>query len=255
MSLVPRIIPSLLLDGKKLVKTIRFRSPIYIGDPINAVKIFNDKEVDEIAIFDIYAWKKGIQFDYLKEIYEEAFMPALYGGGVKTINDLEKVFMLGVEKVSLSSEAIINKQLIIDAVRIFGSQSIVITIDIKKSIFGNYNTYTHNSKSKIKLLITEYINELEEIGVGEIILNFINKDGTKSGYDINFIKKISSMSSIPFIALGGAGKLEHISELLNKTEVRAAAAGSIFVFHNRNDSVLINYPDRSIIKKEILLNE
>ena len=129
MSLLPRIIPSLLIDGKKLIKTIRFKSPIYIGDPINAVKIFNDKEVDEIAIFDIYAWKKQIQFDYLKEIFEEAFMPVLYGGGVNNIKDLESLFRLGIEKVSISSNSF-NDQLIKDAVSNFGSQSIVVTIDI-----------------------------------------------------------------------------------------------------------------------------
>ena len=251
MSLSPRLIPSLLIDGRKLIKTIRFKSPIYIGDPINAVKIFNDKEVDEIVIFDIYAWKREIQFDYLKEIFEEAFMPALYGGGVKSIEDFERLYRLGVEKVSVSSNAF-NQKLIKEAVNSFGSQSVVVTIDINKSILGNYNIYINNSRKKIKLDIFNFLDNLEELGVGEIIINFINRDGTRGGYDINFISNISSKYSIPLIALGGAGSLNDIVNLLKNTEVRAAAASSLFVFHNNNDSVLINYPDRSIIKEKIL---
>jgi len=251
LSLQPRVIPSLLINGRKLIKTIRFKSPIYIGDPINAVKIFNDKEVDEIAIFDIYAWKKEIQFDYLKEIFEEAFMPALYGGGVKCIDDFEKLYKIGVEKVSISTNAH-NDQLIKDAVRIFGSASVVVTIDINKSIFGKYNIYTNNFRKKMKLDIINFIDDLEELGIGELILNFINRDGTRLGYDINFIANISSRCSIPIIALGGAGNLDDIVKLLKNTEVRAAAASSLFVFHNNNNSVLINYPDRSFVKEKIL---
>jgi len=251
LSLLPRIIPSLLIDGKKLIKTIRFKSPIYIGDPINAVKIFNDKEVDEIAIFDIYAWKKQIQFDYLKEIFEEAFMPVLYGGGVNNIKDLESLFRLGIEKVSISSNSF-NDQLIKDAVSNFGSQSIVVTIDINKSILGNYSIFIHNSRKKIKIDIINFIDNLEQLGIGELIINFINRDGTRKGYDIDFISKLSSRYSIPLIALGGAGNLNDIVNLLNLTQVRAAAASSIFVFHSNSNSVLINYLDRSIIKEKII---
>jgi len=248
-----RIIPTLLLSNNGLVKTKQFKNPIYIGDPINAVRIFNEKEVDELVILDIKATieKREINYSRIEEIVSEAFMPVGYGGGVKNIQQIEKLFKLGIEKVILNTAAFSNQSLIQEASRVFGNQSIVVAIDVKKDFFGNYRVYTNAGTQKQNLDFLSYLHKFEELGVGEIIVNSIDKDGIMSGYDYNLIKIASENLSIPMIACGGAGQVEHLANAI-RYGASAVAAGSMFVFHGKHRAVLISYPKYEDI--DILLN-
>ena len=242
----PRIIPCLLIKNGGLVKTKSFSSPKYVGDPLNAVKIFNEKEVDEIIVLDIDATVNNRAPDYnlIKNLANECRMPLCYGGGVKSVEQVEKIISLGVEKVALSSSVINNPVLVKHAAMVVGGQSIVVVIDIKKNKFINrYEIITHNAKKKTGLNPIEFAKKVEELGAGEVVINSIDHDGHMDGYDIKLIKSIRNSISLPITAIGGAGSLDDIRVLIREFEIIGAAAGSIFVFKGIYRAVLINYPD------------
>lgn len=239
-----RIIPVLLMEKKmSLVKTVRFKNPIYIGDPINAVKIFNEKEVDELILLDINASKekKSPDLNYLKDIAGECFMPLCYGGGIASLTDIYNLINVGIEKISINTKAIELPDFVIDASKEFGTSTIVISIDVKKDIFGQYKVYSHSKKTNSKYSLHEFVKLMENNGAGEILLNSVDKDGTMNNYDFNLIKIVSESVSIPIIACGGAGNLTDLSSAIN-SGATAAAAGSLFVFYGKHKAVLINYP-------------
>jgi imidazole glycerol-phosphate synthase subunit HisF len=239
-----RVIPCLLLKGQGLVKTINFSSPKYIGDPINAVKIFNDKEVHELIFLDITASteKRSPRLDYISDIASECFMPFGYGGGITTVKQAEDIFNRGVEKVIVNSHAVENPSFIRDLADLFGSQSIVVSIDVKKDFFGNYQTYTNSGKTKTQWNPVTWAQEAEKSGAGEIFLNSIDRDGTLKGYDIPLIKIISKSVSIPVVACGGAGTVEDFGRAVYDGGASAVAAGSMFVYYGKHRAVLINFP-------------
>lgn len=251
----PRIIPCLLVQDKGLVKTVNFKNPKYIGDPINAVRIFNEKEVDELIVLDIDATADNREPDYkmIENLASECRMPLCYGGGVKTVEQAQKIFRLGVEKIALSSAAIHDIELVKKIGEIVGTQSVVIVVDVKKSFFGSYDIYTHNGHKKAKKNLIDFAKELEEIGIGEIIINSIDNDGMMKGYDLTLIEKIRNAVSIPMTVIGGAGSLKDIGQLFNKFGIIGAAAGSFFVFKGIYKAVLISYPKK--FEKENLIKE
>tara|TARA_Y100000768_G_C23988475_1_gene690503 strand:+ start:3350 stop:4111 length:762 start_codon:yes stop_codon:yes gene_type:complete len=242
-----RIIPCLLIHNKGLVKTTKFKDPKYVGDPINAVKIFNEKEVDELIVLDIDATreKQPPNFEMIKNLADECRMPFCYGGGITTVEQAVKVIRLGAEKVALSNSALNNIELCKEIGSIIGNQSVVVVIDVKKkNFFKGYDIYTHNGTKKSKWKFDSLIEKLQEIGIGEIVINFIDNDGVMQGYDINLIKFVREKCSIPMTALGGAGTLDDIKNLISKFKIIGAAAGSLFVFKGKYRAVLINYPNR-----------
>lgn len=239
-----RVIPCLLLKGQGLVKTKKFQNPVYVGDPVNAVKIFNEKEVDELIFLDILASKekKGPNFDLIKSIASEAFMPFAYGGGISKIEEIEKLFHLGVEKVILNTSALENLDLIKLASEKFGNQSIVISIDLKKKLFGGYSVYSHAQGVAVKGNFLDILKNMVNAGAGEVMINSVDRDGMQSGYDIELLKSLSGELEVPLIACGGAGSLEHMKEAVERGGADAVAAGSMFVFYGRHNAVLITYP-------------
>lgn len=238
-----RIIPTLLLINNGLYKTVQFKNPIYVGDPINAVKIFNEKEVDELILLDIKSTveKREINFEKIREIVSEAFMPIGYGGGINNLNQIEELFNLGIEKVVFNSSAFNNSELIESAARKYGNQSIVVSLDVKKDFWGNYKLYTHSGQTKQRLELIEAGKHFENLGAGELFVNSIDKDGTLTGYDLNLIKIVSKSVNIPVIASGGANSIQNFSDAI-KSGASAVAAGSMFVFHGKHRAVLISYP-------------
>ena len=242
----PRIIPSLLLHDKGLVKTINFKSPKYIGDPINAVRIFNEKEVDELAFFDIDATVLNQEPDYvlIEKLAYQSRMPLCYGGGVKSVEQAQKIFGLGIEKIALSNAVIQDPQLVTKIAERVGSQSVIVVLDIKKKLLGGYEVYTHNGKKSTGINPIKFAKELENLGAGEIIINSIDQDGVMNGYDLNLIDKIAEVISIPLTVLGGAGSLSDIEKVINRYGVIGVAAGSLFVFKGPYKAVLINYPNQ-----------
>ena len=254
----PRIIPNLLIHNKGLVKTINFKDPKYVGDPINAVKIFNEKSVDELIVTDIDATVKNIDPDYsmIEKLAMECRMPLCYGGGINNANQAKQIFSLGVEKIAISSSAITNPKLITELSDSVGSQSVVIVMDIKKKFLGkDYELVTHNGTKKTGINPLKFVEEIKELGVGEIVINSIDRDGTMKGYDYQLIEKIRNITTLPMTILGGAGSLEDIGNLINKYKIIGAGAGSIFVFKGKYRAVLINYPNdkekTDLIKKYI----
>jgi len=245
-----RIIPTLLLKNRGFYKGIKFKNHNYVGDPINIIKIFNEKEVDELIIFDIIASKenKPIDFSYLKEVVSEAFMPIGYGGGIKTIEDAQKLFSIGIEKVILNTNAILDFELVQKLVDKFGSQSIVFSLDYKKKLFGKYKVFIKSGTKKTKYSPIDIALKMEKLGVGEIILNAIDKDGTFSGYDVETIQQIASKINIPIIASGGAKDLKDF-KLAKMAGAHACGAGSMFVYHMPHRAVIISYPKYEEIRK------
>ena len=241
-----RIIPCLLVHNKGLVKTVNFKDPKYVGDPINAVKIFNEKEVDELMVLDIDASKenRGPDFNLIKNLAVECRMPFCYGGGVSTVEQAKKIISLGAEKVALSSAIIENPILCKEIGEAVGVQSVVVVLDVRKKMLGGYDLYTMNGKKKSKRKLNEFVIELNGIGVGEIIVNSIDNDGKMLGYDIELAEIIRNLCDVPITILGGAGNLEHIKSLIDKFKVIGAAAGSLFVFKGKYKAVLINYPNK-----------
>lgn len=242
----PRIIPSLLIKDKGLVKTLNFKSSKYVGDPINAVRIFNEKEVDELAIFDIDATVHKNEPDYslIEKLANQSRMPLCYGGGVKTIEQAQRIFGLGIEKIALSSAVIEQPDLVTKIADRVGSQSVIVVLDVKKKLFGGYEIYTHNGRKSTGINPLIFAKELEQAGVGEIIVNSIDKDGTMQGYDLALIDKITEVVNIPLTVLGGAGSLDDIQKVIKRYGVIGVAAGSLFVFQGPYKAVLINYPNQ-----------
>jgi cyclase len=240
----PRIIPSLLLHNKGLVKTVNFKSPKYVGDPINAVRIFNEKEVDELAFFDIDASVLNNEPDYIliEKLANQSRMPLCYGGGVKTVEQAQKIFGLGIEKIALSSAIIKTPQLVTQIAERVGSQSVIVVLDIKKKLLGGYEIFTHNGKKSTGINPIKFVKDLELLGAGEIIINSIDHDGLMKGYDMTLIEKIAESISLPLTVLGGAGSLADMEKVIDKHGVIGVAAGSLFVFKGPYKAVLINYP-------------
>ncbi|MGI9581164.1 AglZ/HisF2 family acetamidino modification protein [Chryseobacterium sp. RRHN12] len=240
----PRIIPSLLIQDNGLVKTVNFKNPKYVGDPINAVRIFNEKEVDELAIFDIDATVKGLEPNYslIERIANQSRMPLCYGGGVRTVEQAQKIFGLGIEKIALSSAVLQNPQLITQIAERVGSQSVIVVLDVKKKLFGGYEVYTHNGKKSTGINPFKFAEEAQKLGAGEIIINSIDQDGVMKGYDMGLIDKIREKISLPLTVLGGAGSLNDIKQIIDKHGIIGVAAGSLFVFKGVYKAVLINYP-------------
>ena len=247
-----RVIPVLTVDNQKLVKTVKFKNPNYIGDPINAVKIFNEKEVDEIVLLDITATKENRppNFELIEEICSEAFMPFAYGGGIKNIKQIENLFKLGIEKVVLNSSIENNFELITQASKIYGSQSIVASVDIKKNIFGKYNIFKNSGSKKIKYSLTEYLKKIEHFGAGEIFINSIDRDGTYLDYDLELLQILSKEMSIPIVICGGANNTKSFLNAIQKG-ASAVAAGSFFIYTGNTKGILINYPSQDILIKDI----
>jgi len=245
-----RIIPCLLLKGRGLVKTIKFAKQRYVGDPINVVRIFNEKEVDELAVLDITASSEGRRpnFRLIEDIASEAFMPFSYGGGISSLDDARTLFRLGVDKVIVNSHAFADPGFIEELVRVAGGQSVVISIDVRKNLWGRYEVYTRNGQKKVSGEPASLALQMRDIGAGEILLTAIDRDGTMNGYDEALIRQVSCLLDIPVIASGGAGAISDFN-LAVAAGASAAAAGSMFVFHGRQRAVLISYPARKEIEK------
>jgi cyclase len=243
----PRIIPCLLVHSKGLVKTTCFSQPKYVGDPINAVKIFNEKEADELIVLDIDATVEGREPDYrmIENFAAESRMPLCYGGGIKTAQQAKRIIGLGVEKVSISSAAIDNPDLISEVADEVGRQSVVVTLDVRTDKKGKQEVWTHNGKVNTGRSPEDAARQLEQAGVGEIVLNSIDNDGTMKGYDIPMIEKVWTAINVPMTALGGAGKLQDIAALIERFGIIGASAGSMFVFKGIYRAVLINYPSQA----------
>lgn len=242
----PRIIPSLLIQDNGLVKTVNFKNPKYVGDPINAVKIFNEKEVDELAIFDIDATVKNIEPNYslIERLANQSRMPLCYGGGVKTVEQAQKIFSLGIEKIALSSAVLKDPSLITKIAERVGAQSVIVVLDVKKKTFGGYEIYTHNGKKATGLDPVKFVEKAQQLGAGEIVINSIDQDGVMKGYDMTLIQKIREKTSLPLTVLGGAGSLSDIEKVIDSHGVIGVAAGSLFVFKGIYKAVLINYPSK-----------
>tara|TARA_Y100001958_G_scaffold159984_1_gene164895 strand:+ start:15872 stop:16651 length:780 start_codon:yes stop_codon:yes gene_type:complete len=253
--LQPRIIPSLLIHEKGLIKSIKFKDYKYVGDPINAVKIFNEKEVDEIMVVDINASINNNEPDYklIEKLAYECRMPLCYGGGIKTTEQAQKIFSLGVEKISISSIAVQNSEIISEIADIVGNQSVVVVLDVKKKFFGGYEIYIHNGTKKTGIDPVEFVQKIEKLGAGEIVINSIDRDGTMKGYDLSLIDLIRDNICLPLTVLGGAGNMEHIGEVISKYGIIGVSAGSNFVFKGKYRAVLINYPTNN--EKTDLMNK
>jgi cyclase len=250
--LKPRITPCLLVHNNGLVKTVKFKDPKYVGDPLNAVKIFNEKEVDELIVLDIDATAQNREPDFtlIKNLALECRMPLCYGGGVTTVDHARKIISLGAEKVAISSKAISNPEIIPQIARAIGTQSVVVVLDIqKRGLFGKYELVTHNAKKSTGKNPIEFAQQIEKLGVGEIVINAVDQDGVMKGFDMALINSIRQAVSVPITVLGGAGSLDDIKTVIEKFGTIGVAAGSLFVFKGIYKAVLINYPNREEKKK------
>lgn len=246
----PRVIPVLLLRNLGLVKSVKFKDHRYIGDPINAVKIFNDKKADELVFLDILASKEGRppSHELIQKIADESNMPFAYGGGIKSIENIRDALKYGAEKVVINSAAIMNTDFVKQASEEFGTSTIVVSVDVKKNIFGRYKVFTHAGSRKTDLDPLNVCLELEGSGAGEIILNSIDRDGTMEGYDLDLVKLVTSRTSIPIVAAGGAGSFEDFRMVVLEGGASAVAAGSLFVYHGPRRAVLISFPSPEELK-------
>lgn len=244
----PRIIPCLLIHKGGLVKTVEFNSPKYVGDPINAVRIFNEKEVDELMVLDIDASRHGRAPDekLIGKLAAECRMPFCYGGGVKTVEQIEGLIALGVEKVAISSAAIDNPELITLAAERVGRQSVVVVIDVKnKKLLRSSEVVALNATMRTGIDPVVFAQNVQKLGAGEIVINSVDRDGRMQGYDMNTVERVRRVVNIPITVLGGAGSMNDIRELVNRYKVIGSAAGSLFVFKGKYRAVLINYPDHN----------
>jgi cyclase len=246
-----RVLPVLLLQKGGLVKTTKFKHPLYIGDPINAVKIFNDKEADELVILDIDAGKtgKGPDYDLLERIAGEAFMPLAYGGAVQNRDQVKRLIRMGFEKIILNTALHTTPGILEELSGEFALSSFVAGVDVKSNLFGKYEVYSHAGTKKVPGQLLDICQRFQAEGAGELLIHSIDRDGTMKGYDLNLVQTVSSHLSIPVIACGGAGKLEHITEAHQKTNAAAFAAGSMFVFHGPHKAVLISYPSYTKLRE------
>lgn len=240
-----RVIPSLLLKGEGLVKTSRFKNPKYVGDPVNAIKIFNDKEVDELVLLDISATNqsKGPAFDTIAQIASECFMPVAYGGGIATVDQIRRILNSGVEKVILNSVTFSNPELVRQAADEFGSQAVIASVDVRRKFLGGYEVLSHSGTRKTGHDPVKWAKRMEEFGAGEILLNSIDRDGMMGGYDLDLVSRVCAAVSIPVIAAGGAGSVSDFTKATN-AGAGAVSAGAMFVFHGPHRAVLITYPTR-----------
>lgn len=239
-----RLIPCLLLDGASLCKTVKFTKPQYIGDPVNTCKIFNELEVDELCFLDISATKEARDPNYkvLQDLADECFMPLAYGGGVDSPFVAERIFKLGFEKVVINSAATKRPELITELAENFGSQSVVVSFDVRKNIWGSYHHYSHSGSVKCSTDLLKLAKEFESRGAGELLLTAVDREGTWGGFDTTLIKMVSTSLNIPVIAHGGAGSPSDIGDAVNSGGVNAVAAGSMFVFQKKGLGVLVNFP-------------
>jgi cyclase len=248
---LPRIIPVLLLKGKGLVKTVRFNDPRYIGDPINAVRIFNDLEADELVFLDITASRENrcIALDLVRQIGDEAFMPFAVGGGITRLDQMESLFKAGAEKAVINTGAVKHAGLIEDAARYFGSQSIIVSIDVKQGLFKQQGVYIRDGREKTRLNPVDWARRAADLGAGEILINSMDRDGMMTGYDLDLIRQVSDAVPVPVIACGGAGSLEDFRQGFEQGRAHALAAGSLFVYHGPRKAVLVNYPSKTDISE------
>jgi imidazole glycerol-phosphate synthase subunit HisF len=248
--LTTRVIPCLLLKGEGLVKTRAFKDPVYVGDPINAIKIFNDKEVDELVLLDISATARGAEpnFELIAEIASECFMPLAYGGAIRSVDQVRRLLRLGVEKVIVNTALHTDPAMVRQAADTFGSQAIVASIDVKRKLLGRREVFVKNGSVATGLDPVTFARTAESLGVGEILLTAIDRDGTMSGYDVELVAKISQAVSVPVIASGGAGTIAHFAEVVTKGHASAVAAGAMFVFYGPHRAVLISYPDPKVLR-------
>jgi cyclase len=246
----PRVIPVLLLRNGGLVKTQRFAKPRYIGDPINAVRIFNDHRADELVFLDILATRERrlISLDFVRDVGEEANMPFAVGGGIRSLEDIQKILAAGAEKVVLNSHAAENPEFIAAAADAFGSSTITVCLDVRpKRLGGGARTWTAGGTRATNYLPEEFARLAEEKGAGEIVVQSILRDGTMTGYDLDLIRQVSDAVTVPVVALGGARSLDDLRRVYHETHASGLAAGSMFVFHGPKRGVLISYPDRDEI--------
>lgn len=245
-----RVIPCLLLKDQGLVKTVKYKDPKYVGDPINAIKIFNDKEVDELMLLDITATVegRGPAFEMIGDVASECFMPLAYGGGIRDLENIRRILAMGVEKVVLNAMAISRPQLISEAAREFGSQAIIVSIDVKKTLFGKYEVMSHRATKKAGVDPVAFARKAAELGAGEILISAVDRDGTQQGYDLDLIAQISDVVSVPVVAIGGAGTLDDFAQGV-RHGATALAAGSMFVFKGKHKAVLISYPTRAELSR------
>ncbi len=245
----PRIIPTLLMEQDYLVKTVKFKYDKYIGDPINTLRLFNEKEVDEIVFLDISASKRNVEpnYDLLKDLASECFMPMSYGGGVTSLQQIERILSIGIEKIVINNYAIQNKKFLKQAVENFGSTTIIGAVDIKRNFFNKIEVFSHTSNKNTGIKVADHLARILDDGVGEVFINDVDRDGTYAGYDINLIKKLSESMEVPMIICGGASGYEDLSRAL-AAGASAVAAGSIFIFNGPHRAVLITYPGKEDFK-------
>jgi imidazole glycerol-phosphate synthase subunit HisF len=242
-----RVIPCLLVRGAGLVKTTRFKDAKYVGDPINAVKIFNDKEVDELLLLDITASReaRGPSFSLIEEVASECFMPLAYGGGLRSVEDARRILKLGVEKVVFNTAAWRDPEVLREASRLFGAQAVVASIDVRRKVFGRYEVFVEGGVRGTGFDPSEYAARMQDHGVGEILLTAIDRDGLMRGYDLDLISRVAAAVTIPVIASGGAGSINDFKVAVRRGGASAVAAGAMFVFHGPHRAVLITYPNRA----------
>jgi imidazole glycerol-phosphate synthase subunit HisF len=239
-----RVIPCLLLRGHGLVKTRRFKDPVYVGDPVNAVRIFSEKEVDELVVLDIDASREGREPNYelIAEIAGECFMPLAYGGGIRTLDQVRTLIRSGVEKVVVNSAALESTEVLTAAANVFGSQAVVVGIDVRKTLLGGYKVVGKSATVEAAVKLEDHVRRVVAAGAGEILLNSVDRDGTMSGYDLDLIRAVTRSVDVPVVACGGAGTVEHLRQAVHDANASAVSAGSMFVFHGKHRAVLINYP-------------
>ena len=248
-----RVIPCLLLRGEGLVKTTRFKEPRYVGDPTNAIRIFNDKEVDELILLDITASRegRGPALGAIRDFASECFMPVGYGGGIRSLADAREVLALGIEKIIVNTMALHRPELVAELSREFGAQAVVVSIDVRKKLLGGYEVMAAGGTEKTGLAPVEHAKRMVELGAGEIFLNAIDRDGTGSGYDIALVRSVAQAVPVPVVACGGAGALADFTAAVSEGHASAVAAGSIFVFHGKHRAVLISYPTRAELERAL----
>lgn len=248
--MLPRVIPCLLLRNTGLVKTTRFKDPVYIGDPRNAVKIFNEREVDELVLFDIQATAQNlsIQYDLINEIVSEAFMPVGYGGHIDNLEQARKLVTSGIEKIILCTAAVQNPDFVAELSQLIGTSSTVVCIDYKKNFFGRNEIFIKGGRQGTGLDPLDFAVDMERRGAGEIILNSMDRDGTMQGYDLDLLNRVTRVLDIPIVICGGAGKLDDFRSAV-QAGASAVAAGSMFVFQGKHRAVLINYPSRAELRQ------
>lgn len=239
-----RVFPTLLLKGNGLWKTVKFKQPRYVGDPLNAVRIFNQKEVDELLLLDIGATpeQSGPRLDLISKISDECFMPLTVGGGIDSVDTVRELLGAGVEKVSINTAAVGHPELVEACANEFGSQSVVVAIDAARKWGGSYRVHTHGGRQRTRIDPVAHALEMEQAGAGEILINSIERDGTQAGFDLELTRAVADAVSVPVIASGGAGSVEHLAEAVEQGGASAVTAGSLFVFHGRRKAVLINFP-------------